>query len=146
MKSLTRREAAAFLAQNEHYTILSHRRPDGDTLGSCALLCRSLRQLGKTAHILENPEVTPKYAHLLTGLTKSAPETGDVLVSVDVAADNMLPANYAGETIALGLTLRNRWGMSENTQVTIDTLENGISDPYVEILNDTVNFCFHIFC
>jgi len=46
----------------------------------------------------------------------------------------------AGETIALGLTLRNRWGMSENTLVTIDTLENGISDPYVTILNPTVNY------
>lgn len=46
----------------------------------------------------------------------------------------------AGETIALGLTLRNRWGMSENTMVTIDTLENGISDPYVTIVNPTVDY------
>ena len=46
----------------------------------------------------------------------------------------------AGETIALGMTLRNRWGMSENTLVTIDTLENGIADPYVQILNPTVNY------
>ncbi len=46
----------------------------------------------------------------------------------------------AGETIALGLTLRNRWGMSENTQVTIDTLENGISDPYIEIIDPTVDY------
>jgi len=46
----------------------------------------------------------------------------------------------AGETIALGLTLRNRWGMSENTVVTVDTLENGISDPYVTIVNPEVNY------
>ncbi len=46
----------------------------------------------------------------------------------------------AGETIALGLTLRNRWGMSENTKVTIDTLENGIADPYVTIVNPTVDY------
>ena len=46
----------------------------------------------------------------------------------------------AGETIALGLTLRNRWGMSKNTLVTIDTLINDISDPYIEILNPTVDY------
>ena len=47
----------------------------------------------------------------------------------------------AGETIALGLTLRNQWGMSENTMVKIDTHSSaGLSDPYIEILNDTVNY------
>lgn len=47
----------------------------------------------------------------------------------------------AGETIALGLTLRNRWGMSENTVVTIDTLSSaGIADPYVTIQNPSVNY------
>lgn len=48
----------------------------------------------------------------------------------------------AGETIALGLTLRNRWGMSENTQVTIDTVSgtSGMEDPYITIQNPTVNY------
>lgn len=47
----------------------------------------------------------------------------------------------AGETIALGLTLRNRWGMSENTMVTIDTLsQTGIADPYITIQNPTVDY------
>lgn len=47
----------------------------------------------------------------------------------------------AGETIALGLTLRNRWGMSENTLVSIDTVSSssGLSDPYITIHNPTVN-------
>ena len=47
----------------------------------------------------------------------------------------------AGETIALGLTLRNRWGMSENTIVTIDTLSGaGIADPYITLVNPEVNY------
>lgn len=48
----------------------------------------------------------------------------------------------AGETIALGLVLRNRWGMSENTQVTIDTISatSGLADPYFTIVNPTVNY------
>ena len=90
MGSLNRIEAAAFLAQRDNLAILTHRRPDGDTLGSAALLCRGLRQLGKTAHVLENPEVTPKYTFLLEGLTKPNAQEGDCIVSVDVAAPGML--------------------------------------------------------
>ena len=61
MKTLTRTEAADFLAAHDHYIILTHNRPDGDTVGSAAALCLGLRSLGKTAHVLENPGVTPRY-------------------------------------------------------------------------------------
>ena len=95
MKKLTKAETAEFLLNHDHYAIISHRRPDGDTLGSTAALCRILRKLGKTAHVLENNEVTPLYAPLLEGLTKPQPEEGDILIAVDVAADNMLPRAFA---------------------------------------------------
>ena len=95
MAMLTRAETAAFLAGNDGYLILTHRRPDGDTLGSAALLCRGLRSLGKTAHILENPEITEKYAPLHQGLTKPAAEAGDILVAVDTASKGMLPVAFS---------------------------------------------------
>lgn len=95
MQMLTKAEVSQFLQFCDHYTILTHRRPDGDTIGSSALLCRGLRQKGKTAHILENPEITEKYAHLHAGLTKKQAEKGDILISVDVASPNMLPEAFA---------------------------------------------------
>ena len=95
MKTLTRSETAAFLAQNDNFAIVTHRRPDGDTLGSSALLCLGLRQLGKRAYILENPEITEKYAFLHVGLTKAKAEEGDTVVSVDVASPNMLGEHFA---------------------------------------------------
>ena len=91
MKNLTRSETAQILLAHDNYTIITHRRPDGDTIGSSAVLCMGLRQLGKTAHILENPEITEKYTHLHAGLTKPAAAEGDTVVSVDVASPNMLP-------------------------------------------------------
>lgn len=96
MKKLTRSEVAQILRAHDNYAIVTHRRPDGDTLGSSALLCRGLRQLGKKAHILDNPEITPKYTHLHEGLTKAAVETGDFVVTVDVASDSMLPECFKG--------------------------------------------------
>ena len=91
MKTLTRSDCAKILLSHDNYAIVTHRRPDGDTVGSSAVLCMGLRQLGKTAYILENPEITPKYAHLHHGLTKPVAEDGDFVITVDVASPGMLP-------------------------------------------------------
>lgn len=43
----------------------------------------------------------------------------------------------AGEILALGFTLRNRWGMSADTVVTVDALsEAGVACPYVQFSAD----------
>lgn len=59
---MTTAEAAARLAAMDQVLILTHVRPDGDTIGSAAALCCGLRALGKTAYLLPNPELTATYA------------------------------------------------------------------------------------
>lgn len=95
MTKLTTADTARYLLERSNFLILTHRRPDGDTLGSAAALCRGLRSLGKQAYVLKNPEITPKYQFLFEGLTKDAPEQTDVLVAVDVASTNMLPQSFS---------------------------------------------------
>lgn len=95
MKTLTKKQTADFLNENDNYVILTHRRPDGDTLGSSALLCRGLRKMGKTAHILRNPEITEKYAHLHEGLTTEQVKDSDILIAVDTASKGMLPEAFS---------------------------------------------------
>lgn len=95
MKSLTKPECARWLSEQDNFLILTHRRPDGDTVGSAAALCLGLRKVGKSAYILENPEITPKFAFLHEGLTVSEPPKGAVIVSTDVASANMLPESFA---------------------------------------------------
>ena len=94
MKILTRNECVEFLLSHDHFCILSHRRPDGDTIGSSAALCLGLRSLGKTAHVLYNEEVSDRFAWLHEGLTKEAVDEGDTVVSVDVASPGMLPKAF----------------------------------------------------
>ncbi len=94
MKTVTRAEAAAFLAAQDHFIILTHIRPDGDTIGSAAALCRGLRQLGKTAHVLENKGVSPHYLWLHEGLTTQRAQENDCIVCVDVAAPGMLHDDF----------------------------------------------------
>ena len=90
MKTLTRAETARWLSSRDRFSIVTHCGPDGDTVGSAAALCLGLRQLGKTAHVLENPQVPPKYEYLLCGLTKAEAGQQDTVISVDVAAPHML--------------------------------------------------------
>lgn len=93
---LTRNEAARVLRDHNRFLILTHRRPDGDTLGSAAALCRGLRLLGKSAWVLRNPEVTPRFSFLLEGLTMDTAPEDAFLVSTDVASPSMLPTQYMG--------------------------------------------------
>ena len=94
MKTLTRNETADFLLKHDHFAILSHRRPDGDTIGSTAALCRILRALGKTAHVVRNAEVSDRFGWLHEGLTKEEAEEADTIVTVDVASPQMLPKAF----------------------------------------------------
>ena len=97
MMTATLSNAAQFLRQSNRFVILTHTRPDGDTLGSAALLCRGLRQLGKTAWLLENPEITPKYTDLAEGLTTTELHPQDVVIAVDIAASGMLQVNFPAD-------------------------------------------------
>ena len=94
MMKLTVKETAEFLLKNDNFSILSHRRPDGDTLGSTAALCLALRKLGKTAHVIENSETTDRFRWLHAGLSKAEAGENDTVVTVDVASPGMLPPSF----------------------------------------------------
>ncbi len=91
---MTRSEVAKWLAQRDHFCIISHARPDGDTTGSTAALCLGLRQLGKTAHVLQNDDLSPFLAACHLGISKPQPEEGDTLITVDVASPSMMPRGF----------------------------------------------------
>ena len=89
---MTSQQAADFLTAHDGYLILTHVRPDGDTIGCAAGLCRALRQIGKTAYILENPEVTELFSNYIDGFTVGPEFTPETVVSVDIASKSLFPA------------------------------------------------------
>ena len=91
MNTITTAQAAEFLRTHDGYLILTHVRPDGDTIGCAAGLCRALRQAGKTAYILENPEVTELFTDYVKGLTMGEKFVADTVISVDIAARSLFP-------------------------------------------------------
>ena len=116
MTKLSRSETARWLRERDDYLILTHTRPDGDTLGSAAALCLGLRQLGKRAWILRNPEVTAQYRHLHQGLTCDIAESGHTVLSVDVAAVNMLPQAFEHLDDAIALRIDHHFSAQSFTE------------------------------
>ena len=136
MKSLTRNETARFLLEHDNYLILSHRRPDGDTTGSSAALCLGLRQLGKTAFVLENKEVSDRFRWLHEGLTKAAAEGGETIVSTDVASPSMLPESF--QSLLGNIALRIDHHGSATSFTDMELVEPG-SASCAELVLDVLN-------
>lgn len=91
---MTISDAVAFFRKNDRFAILTHSHPDGDTIGASAALCRLLRQWGKIAHVVENPQIADLYAPLHQGLTIPFATEADNLICVDVAAPHLLPEAF----------------------------------------------------
>ena len=156
-------EAAHFLREHDRYLILTHRRPDGDAVGSAAALCRALRMIGKEADIFPNPQFTGRFGGLLDGLVGSGDPAGKTVISVDLPAENLLPYNapgLAGRTVfaidhhgsnsgyaAESLVFPNAAACGEVILSLLDELNvpltREIADAlYVAISTDTGCFCF----
>ena len=90
---MTPKETAAFLKAHDRYLILTHVRPDGDTIGCAAGLCRALRLAGKETFVLKNPEATSLFTPYLEGLLAPEGYEPDTVVSVDMAARGLFPDN-----------------------------------------------------
>ncbi len=106
MRRVDASECAKYLKNADNYLILTHKKPDGDTVGSAAALCRGLRQMGKTAYVLKNPDITPRYEGFVKPLYPNADFKPDTIIAVDVADKTLLPNNVPlgdDETVALSI-------------------------------------------
>ena len=92
---LTVAEAAALLRRFDRVLLLTHVRPDGDTVGSAAALCAGLRALGRTAFLLPNPGLTRTTAPYAAPYAAPDDFVPDKVVSVDIADENLFPDNAA---------------------------------------------------
>lgn len=153
-------DCAAWLNAHDRYLLITHRRPDGDTLGSAAALCHALRRLGKTAHLYVNTEVTETYLPFVESYFAPAGYEAETFVSVDVADTRMLPPDYAGRVdlrldhhlteskmSPLNVVWSSKAACGELILALIDVLCGGIDKAeadllYMAVSTDTGCFCY----
>lgn len=90
---LTVAETAALLRTFDNVLILTHVRPDGDTVGCAAALCAGLRALGKTAYLLPNSELTDTTAPYFAPYAAPDNFKPEKVVSTDIATVGLFPEN-----------------------------------------------------
>ena len=90
------RQTAEFLRSHDQYRLVTHRRPDGDTLGSAGALCHALRRMGKTAWLCPNREITESYLPYVGEFFEPEGYVPETAVAVDVAEEGILCRDYTG--------------------------------------------------
>ena len=90
------REAAALLLRQNDILILTHKRPDGDTIGCAVGLCQALREQGKRAWVLPNEDATTLFTPYLEGYLAPEDIQPAFVVSVDIAGTNLFTPTGEG--------------------------------------------------
>lgn len=94
---MNKKDCAELLKSNDNFLLLTHKNPDGDTIGSAAALCSALRRAGKTAYVYRNMQVTDKLLPYIEPFFAEAGFAPDYIIAVDVAAEGMLAEGFEGK-------------------------------------------------
>lgn len=93
---MTLSECARRLTDADRILLVTHLRPDGDTLGSAAALCRALRSMDKTVWLYDNPGITSLYREFVADYLAPEGYTPDFVVTVDLADTGLFPTGFEG--------------------------------------------------
>lgn len=91
---MTINEAAELLRAQDHILLLTHVRPDGDTMGSAAALCYSLRLAGKTAYLYNNPQFADNFPWITEPYLAPPDFIPSFIVAVDLADKSLFPNGF----------------------------------------------------
>lgn len=94
---MTVSETVEFLRKNDNYLILTHMRPDGDTMGSAAALCHGLRQAGKTAFLFPNPQFADNHPWITEPYLPGREYESNCTIAVDIAHPALFSKGFKGK-------------------------------------------------
>ncbi len=98
MTTMNLTECFDYLKDHDGYLLLTHIRPDGDTLGSAAALCHILRRMGKIAYLWDNPQVTETFEPFVSPYVAPEGFSPACVVAVDLASENLFPEGFSHGT------------------------------------------------
>ena len=99
MTTMNLNDCVSYLKEHDGYLLVTHIRPDGDTLGSAAALCHILRKLGKTAYVYDNPETTAKYRPRTEPYIAPEGFAPECVIGVDLASERLFPKGFPENTV-----------------------------------------------
>ena len=94
---MTVNEAVRLLREKDEFLIITHMRPDGDTMGSAAALCHGLTSIGKTAYVYRNPQFIDNMPWITEPFLAPEGYEGKFTIAVDIADDGLFPKGFTGK-------------------------------------------------
>lgn len=91
------KECARLLADRDNILLVTHKNPDGDTMGSAAALCSALRRKGKTAWLYPNGSVIEKLRPYVAEYYAPEDFEPSYIVSVDVATEKLFAPGFEAQ-------------------------------------------------
>lgn len=90
------KECGKLLLSWNNILLISHKNPDGDTMGSCAALCSALRRSGKTVYLYPNSQVIKKLLPYVERFYAPEGFQAEHIVTVDIATPGLFPKGFEG--------------------------------------------------
>lgn len=128
-------KAVSILTDAGSVLILTHKSPDGDTLGSAFALCRALKKLGKQVSVICSDPFPPKYYYLHEGIESMQFEP-ELLVACDIASINLFGDRLKEYENSVGLCIDHH---PSNTKYAEFTLLEPSAAATCEIMADVID-------
>lgn len=126
-------ETAQWLRERDNFLIITHRRPDGDTVGCSGALAQGLREYGKTVHILQNPEATARYIPYMESYYAPEGFRYEHTIVIDTASYDLFPKNGGEYVGAISLSIDHH---PSNTLYAADNCLDGTCASCGEMIYD----------
>ncbi len=94
---MTIAETAKRLRAQDDILVITHVRPDGDTIGSGSALCYALQKLGKKAYLYNNPQFGDAYPWVSDKYVAPEGFKPQFIVAVDLADVGLFPKGFDGK-------------------------------------------------
>lgn len=91
------KQCAKALLSKSRILILTHKNPDGDTVGSAAALCSALRRCGKDACLYPNPQIGGKLRCFSERFFAPEGFEPELVAAIDVATEGLFPMGFEGK-------------------------------------------------
>lgn len=122
------------LKSAQQILILTHKSPDGDTLGSGYALCRALIKLGKTAAVICSDPIPQRYDYLKAGETDLADP--DLIVAVDIATTDLLGDKLSVYSDKVDVCIDHHGSNSKFAKLTfVDATAAAACEIFTELIN-----------
>lgn len=130
-KALTVNETAALLKDSDDILLVTHSRPDGDTLGSAIALETALRMLGKNTYTVCDDDIPERLSFILNYRTGNSENNNSNSLRPECLPENFLPKFIATVDVA-AIDLIGAFGKKIENQINLKIDHHASGDSFAE--------------